>query len=577
MSARRLLGDRRGSVAIMIALAALPLMLAMGVAVDGMRAWLVRSRLVTAIDAAALAGGRNLNLAAATRDAEVQGMFWTNFQKTGVDPADPTRWLGFMGASAPQPSICARPSCVDVDSNTIRVSNTARLPTTFMRLSKAFGGPDLDTVTLRWTSDSRRADLGMELALVLDVTGSMGSNQTPSAFGSASNNGTNIDALRLAAGDLISILYGSNESLGNLWVSVVPYTTTVNIGTGNSSWLAAGQRDFGRFAPRSWLGCVEARHLGGNDQNDATPTAAPFNAFFNASTLGKYTVTATGAAVPGDNDWAASLTGSNAITEQYQDVRENYNAGPNTACPATPILPLTASKTTVLNTIAAVRSTFKGGTMHNVGLQAGWFTLSPNWRGLWGNPALPLAYGTQFMQKVVVLMTDGVANWNDWNGGAPGTCSETTVTTTAKPAGTPALHPLACPANGTTTTTYPRNTSAAAGAPPLNDGTASLNPNGDYSGYGRPLENRLAIATPLTIARMTTQLNTRMTNLCAAMKQQGILIYTITFNLTDSTTQALFRSCASSAERYFNSPDQATLRSAFQQIGTQLANLRLLR
>lgn len=572
----RLLRDRRGSAAIMIALAALPLMLAMGVAVDGMRAWLVRSRLVTAVDAAALAGGRNLNLAAATRDAEVQGMFWTNFQKTGVDPTDPTRWLGFMGASAPQPSICARPACTGVDGSTLRVTGTARLPTTFLRLSRAFGGPDLDTVTLRWSSKSRRADLGMELALVLDVTGSMGSNLTPSAFGSVSNNGTSIDALRLAAGDLISILYGSNESLPNLWVSVVPYTTTVNIGTGNAGWLAAGQRDFGRYAPRSWLGCVEARHLAGNDQNDATPAAAPFNAFFNASTLGKYTVTSTRAAVPGDNDWAASLTGTFGITEQYQDTRENNNAGPNTACPSTPILPLTAAKTTVLNTIAAVRSTFKGGTMHSVGLQAGWFTLSPNWRGLWGNPALPLAYGTQFMQKVVVLMTDGMANWNDWAGGAPGACSDTTVNNAARPAGSPPLHPVACPANGSTGTTYPRNVTVAAGAPPLNDGTASLNPNGDYSGYGRPLENRLAIAAPLTIARMTTQLNTRMTNLCGAMKAQGIIIYTITFNLTDATTQALFRNCATAADNYFNSPDQATLRSAFQQIGTQLANLRLV-
>ena len=140
----------------------------------------------------------------------------------------------------------------------------------------------------------------------------------------------------------------------------------------------------------------------------------------------------------------------------YQDIRENNNAGPNTGCPQAPILPLTAAKTSVLSRIMALRSTFKGGTMHNVGLQAGWFTLSPRWRGLWttgaldagadSSPAtLPLNYKTQYMQKVVVLMTDGQANCNDWGGGAPGDCSDTSTSNTATPAGAPPLRPLGCP------------------------------------------------------------------------------------------------------------------------------------
>jgi len=572
--------DRRGIAGLIFAIGAIPLILSIGVGVDALRIWLVRSRLITAVDAAALAGGRNLNLAAATRDAEVQGMFWTNFQRTAVDPLDSNRWLGFMGASAPNPTICVQPTCTDVTTNVIRVTNSARVPTTFMRLSKAFGGIDFDTVTVSWATESRRADLGMEVALVLDVTGSMGNNLTPSPFGSVNNNGTNIDALRLAAGDLINILYGTNETLPNLWVSVVPYTTTVNIGTGNSGWLTAADRDFTRYSPRTWLGCVEARHQNLNDRNDATPTTAPFRSYFNASTLNWYTVTSTGAAIPGDNDWAASLTGTFGITEMYQDARGNSNTGPNTGCPALPILPLTAAKTTVLNTIASIRSVFKGGTMHNVGMQAGWFTLSPNWRGLWGNASLPLNYNTQFFQKVVVLMTDGVANWNDWDAGAPGVCGDTSVDNNSNPAGSPPLQPRVCPASGTTATTYPRNVTLGAGAAPLYQslaGTSNTNPNTDYSGYGRLLENRLGITGTLSQGNMTTELNSRMSALCTSMKQQGIIIYTVTFNLTDTNTQTLFRNCASSADFWFNSPTQATLRAAFQQIGTQLANLRLLK
>ena len=33
---------------------------------------------------------------------------------------------------------------------------------------------------------------------------------------------------------------------------------------------------------------------------------------------------------------------------------------------------------------------------------------------------MPLAYNTPYMKKVIVLMTDGNNNWNDWTGGVPG-------------------------------------------------------------------------------------------------------------------------------------------------------------
>jgi Flp pilus assembly protein TadG len=353
---------RRGNIALITGLLAVPLVGMAGIAVDGARAWLLRSRLHTALDAAALAGARNINLPVNTRNAEVAAMFWTNFgmRQTGFIPAQATgrEWRGFLDA----PTLLDMP--VAVDESTMRVPARATLDTTFARVL------GFRTLTISAAAEARRADLGMEIALVLDVTGSMGSNKTPSAIGSVANNGTNIDALRLAAGDLVNILYGNRETVPNLWVSVVPYTTTVNIAPQRTDWLDAGSRDFTRYQPRSWMGCVEVRAATGNDQNDATWGIEPFKPFFWASTRGKYTLR-TGGAVPGDNDWAASLTGANPITEMYQDVRENNNAGPNSGCPQAPILPLTASKAAVLGRILALRSTFKGGTMHNVGLQAG--------------------------------------------------------------------------------------------------------------------------------------------------------------------------------------------------------------
>ena len=44
----------------------------------------------------------------------------------------------------------------------------------------------------------------------------------------------------------------------------------------------------------------------------------------------------------------------------------------------------------------------RGGTTGNLGLVWGWRTISPNWRGPWGDADLPLDYKHRLMEKVVV-------------------------------------------------------------------------------------------------------------------------------------------------------------------------------
>jgi hypothetical protein len=235
--------------------------------------------------------------------------------------------------------------------------------------------------------------------------------------------------------------------------------------------------------------------------------------------------------VKGDNDWTPST-----ITEQNQaSLPDNTAVGPNLGCGA-PVLPLTAARSTVLARIASLQATFRGGTMANLGLQAGWFTLSPRWRGLWGDPALPNIYNHELIRKVVVMMTDGENQWYDWPGGAPG----------SGPSGW------------------------------------TDNFDADYTAYGRIRENRLGLSGAPSSAwrgatgRAAQEINTRMTRLCTAMKAQNILIYTVVFNVSaGSPAQALYQGCATAPQYYFNSPTQADLRSAFRAIGEQLANLRL--
>jgi hypothetical protein len=193
---------------------------------------------------------------------------------------------------------------------------------------------------------------------------------------------------------------------------------------------------------------------------------------------------------------------------------ENDGHGPNLGCgPA--ITPLVDDKTTVSAAIAEMLPWHRGGTTGNLGLVWGWRTLSPEWRGLWGDAALPLDYNTPLMDKVVIMLTDGQNQFYD--------------------------HPPAGPSGS------------------------------DYTAYGRLHEFGFA-----TLDAARAELDTRMTNICTAMKAQGIILYTITFGSTpNSSTQNLYRNCATEPGYYWHAPNNSTLQTVFHSIAEQLSNLRI--
>ena len=60
------------------------------------------------------------------------------------------------------------------------------------------------------------------------------------------------------------------------------------------------------------------------------------------------------------------------------------------------------------------------------------------------------------------------------------------------------------------------------------------------------------------------------------MKAHGIILYTITFGSTpNSSTQNLYRNCATEPTYYWHAPDNATLQTVFHSIAEQLSNLRI--
>lgn len=95
-----------------------------------------------------------------------------------------------------------------------------------------------------------------------------------------------------------------------------------------------------------------------------------------------------------------------------------------------------------------------------------------------------------------------------------------------------------------------------------------------YSAYGHSSEGKLGTTNRNAAAK---KMDDRLLEVCTGMKKDGIIVYTITFQVNDFTTRTLFEDCASDPGKYYDSPDAATLKIAFRAIGAELKNLHLSR
>ncbi len=104
----------------------------------------------------------------------------------------------------------------------------------------------------------------------------------------------------------------------------------------------------------------------------------------------------------------------------------------------------------------------------------------------------------------------------------------------------------------------------------------SSNPHkSHYGSYGYVYEGRLDGINDRNQAR--TRWDQRTATLCQRVKEQNIRLYTITFQVSSTATQNLFRDCATETRLYYNSPNNAQLQQAFEDIAYDLSNLRISR
>ncbi len=299
--------DRRAATAALTAVILIVLIGMIGLAIDGTRLVMVQSRLREAVDAAALIAARDMypNTEANTA-ADIQNatnLFWANFERAQANSN-----LGYLQTNITNVDVSM------VTSNTVSVRADGFFPTTIMNIV------GISQVPVSVVSQATRQVTGLELALVLDNTGSMA--------------GWPIQSVVSAAGDLVNILYnnGTQETVPNLWISVVPFTAEVNIGANNTGWLQPGSDVTGAYMNGRWMGCVMARYDSvdpqtglTNDFTDVPPGDAPFKPFLFPSTLNKYTVTVNKTVVSfGDDDWSPTN-----ITESRQStLPQNIAVGP---------------------------------------------------------------------------------------------------------------------------------------------------------------------------------------------------------------------------------------------------------
>jgi Flp pilus assembly protein TadG len=205
---RRFPGAREGNIAVIFAIALLPLLSFVGVAIDYSRASMARSAMQAAIDSTALMLSKDLqsgNITASQINTQAQAYFtglYTNKEAHNVAiNATYTASSGSLGS-------------------TIQIDGSGLIMTDFMRVA---GFPTLNFGT---SGTSAWGNVRMRVAMALDNTGSMAQDGK-------------MPALQSAAKSLIDQLSALAKTDGDIYISIIPFAKDVNVGPSNynQSWV----------------------------------------------------------------------------------------------------------------------------------------------------------------------------------------------------------------------------------------------------------------------------------------------------------------------------------------------------
>ena len=330
---------------------AIPIVIgATGVSTDIAFAYLIKQRLSHALDAAAVAAA-----AASSGNDDVQATIDQFFEQNY-----PPEKLG--ATSSVQ---------VSLDGSDIIVSATADYDTFFVK----FLG--VDAIEVYAESTVAREIIGLEVGLVLDVTGSM--NTYVDGI-------KNIDALKTAASSFVTILFDRAIFDDTIKIGVVPYATAVNVGPyglDNDFVNNPDGLEFNQNNNNEWHGCVLALENPEDTQDGDSSTEWEMyrHTFEHAASWFN------------PSEWWGGYG-----QFKYQVYDDYY--GPNYSCNRSYILPMTSEEQSILDHVDTLYAS--GSTLGNLGMAWGYRLISPNEPFTEGSN-----YDNEEWQKAVVMMTDG--------------------------------------------------------------------------------------------------------------------------------------------------------------------------
>ncbi len=343
----KFLKDRRGSIAPMMAFLAVPLIGGAGVAIDYSQANATKASFQAALDSTALAMSKTAATQSATDlQAAATSYFNALFVKPNVSNVSITAtYTGTAGSK-------------------LVLNGAATLKTNVM------GVLGYDHINISAAATSTWGDTRLRVALVLDNTGSMSSS-------------SKMTALKTASQNLLTQLKNAALLPEDVYVSIVPFSKDVNVGTDN-----VGQ---------NWINWTLWEAKNGTCSNTYYKSKS------SCENNGKVWTPADHSTWNGcvtDRDQNYDVTNSPALAGGTMYPAEQY-----ASCP-TPLMQLSNDWTALSAKIDAMQPA--GNTNQAIGLQVGWQSLT-------AAPFTVPAFDSNYKyNQVIILLTDGLNTEDRW-------------------------------------------------------------------------------------------------------------------------------------------------------------------
>ena len=540
---RSFLTRRDGNVAMVFGLSVIPFFVLAGMAIDIGRTVVVRERLGHAIDAAILAVGAAPELSQSQAQTFGEMFFDANFGDT------------LMGSSYNV--------SINVDDDFIDMSAQAIVPTTLL------GIVGHSSFQVFQEAQAVRGGNDLELVMVLDNTGSM--------------SGTKIASLRDAAERAVRVLFASGGTDPEaVKIGLVPFAATVNVGAGyeRAWWMDADAQSSAHHHQHTWnadinrwdlfdelnvdwAGCVESR-AEPYDLNDATPSLGNPNTLFAPF----FAADAPGARHDGEwgytnsESWLDDGLWTRAIDPDDEDLVEwiddNFGGMLDDVIGDGLDPDLGLGEGEYYDSEDGARQAYIGKYFESDDV----WGAGPN-QGCIGQSVFPLSTNEEALIGEIEDM-NASGNTNIPNGVAWGVR---------------VLSPSAPYTEGRSYDTEELVKAMIV----LTDGDNVMSgANNDnmsrYATYGYVAEGRFGITTSSSSA-LADRLDDKTDWVCQYAKDEGVRVYTITFQVSSSSTREMMEDCASTDEDgqplYWDSPSNDQLEQVFLEIARDLVDLRL--